>query len=99
MSYIIIRCYGAHQVRHPLRHSFPTPRPSDLPTDVRELKAANSVVLDALGSLFDSGGEPTDADLAPAPVLPAGTGGLAALIDELATQDHGLVMQIGRAQV
>lgn len=74
-----------------------------LPTDVLALKAANMVGLEALGSLFDSDsdsdGDPADADPAPAPELPAGTVGLAALIDELATRDHGLVMLMGKGGV
>ena len=70
----------------------------DLPTDVLALKGDNMVGLDALGSLFEPGvflaGE------RPEPVaLPAGAEPLGALVDELATADHGLVMLMGKGGV
>lgn len=67
-----------------------------LPTDLVELKAANLVGLDALRTMFAT---------APAPVEPAPSAlgivdaPLAALIDELATQDHGLILCMGKGGV
>ncbi|GEL48152.1 arsenical pump-driving ATPase [Cellulomonas hominis] len=69
-----------------------------LPTDVLALKGDNMVGLDALGSLFEPGvqlpgeqPEPLD--------LPAATEPLDALVEELATQGHGLVMLMGKGGV
>ncbi len=68
-----------------------------LPMDLVDLKTTNIVGLDALTSLFtpDAGapdtGEPLALDVADAP--------LAALVDELATGDHGLIMCMGKGGV
>ena len=68
-----------------------------LPMDQVELKAANMVGLDAVGSLFTPDTSPPwaddelDLDVADAP--------LAHLVDELATQDHGLIMCMGKGGV
>ncbi|WP_448071146.1 arsenical pump-driving ATPase [Georgenia yuyongxinii] len=74
-----------------------------LPTDVLELKGENMVGLDALGSLFEPGQVGTTG-LAPAlPVtmseVPEGIDSLDALVDQLAAQDHGLVMLMGKGGV
>jgi len=68
-----------------------------LPLDQVELKATNMVGVDALETLFTTG-EPTPT---PAPVaLDTFTEApLADLIDELATQDHGLIMCMGKGGV
>ncbi|TRY16942.1 arsenical pump-driving ATPase [Tessaracoccus rhinocerotis] len=76
----------------------------DLPTDVLELKSDNMVGIDALGSLLVSGpgtGADTDGALGEAPVVFADDGGdrIEALVDELAEQDHGLVMLMGKGGV
>src|SRR5699024_6393022 len=76
----------------------------DLPTDVLELKSDNMVGIDALGGLLVSGpgtGADTGGTLGEAPVVFADSGGdrLEALVDELAEQDHGLVMLMGKGGV
>ncbi|MFD1505099.1 arsenical pump-driving ATPase [Georgenia yuyongxinii] len=74
-----------------------------LPTDVLELKGEDMVGLDALGRLFEpgpagaAGAEPVPP--ATVPQIPGGVGGLDALVDELAAQDHGLVMLMGKGGV
>ena len=73
----------------------------DLPTDILQLKATNMVGLHALNTLFEpdpTTGAPSDDEPAPAD-LPADTLDLEALIEELATQDHGLVMLMGKGGV
>jgi arsenite/tail-anchored protein-transporting ATPase len=68
-----------------------------LPTDQVELKATNIVGLDALGSLFTPSAavaedhDALDLDVTEAP--------LANLVDELAAQDHGLIMCMGKGGV
>lgn len=72
----------------------------DLPPDVLELKGGNMVGLDALGSLFAPGVRPAPR-VAPLPTTPEPTAvaGLDQLVDELAAQDHGLVMLMGKGGV
>ncbi|WP_230977334.1 arsenical pump-driving ATPase [Georgenia yuyongxinii] len=75
-----------------------------LPTDVLVLKGENMVGLAALGSLFEAGpGEEIGQDPAvgavAVPGLPEGVEDLGALVDELATQGHGLVMLMGKGGV
>ena len=71
-----------------------------LPTDVLELKGDDLVGLEALGGLFERGrvgaASPAAASTAE-PVVDAD--GLSALVDELATSDHGLVMCMGKGGV
>lgn len=77
------------------------PALGDLPTDILQLKATNMVGLHALNTLFEPAtttGAPSDAEPAPAD-LPVDTLDLEALIEELATQDHGLVMLMGKGGV
>lgn len=77
------------------------PALGDLPTDILQLKATNMVGLHALTGLFEPAtttGAPSDAEPAPAD-LPADTLDLESLIEELATQDHGLVMLMGKGGV
>lgn len=70
----------------------------DLPLDQVELKATNMVGVDALETLFTTEEPPT-----PTPATAARDNfteaPLADLIDELATQDHGLVMCMGKGGV
>lgn len=73
----------------------------NLPTDILQLKATNMVGLHALNTLFEpdpTTGAASDAEPASAD-LPADTLDLEALIGELATQDHGLVMLMGKGGV
>lgn len=73
-----------------------------LPTDVLELKGDNMVGLDALGSLFEAGRGETVAQEPEGETtseVPDGAGDLSALVDELAVQDHGLVMLMGKGGV
>ena len=67
-----------------------------LPTDQVELKATNLVGLDALVSLFTPADEPWNHDVLPLEVQDAP---LVNLIDELADQDHGLIMCMGKGGV
>ncbi|EYR65154.1 arsenic ABC transporter ATPase [Actinotalea ferrariae CF5-4] len=71
-----------------------------LPRDVLELKGDDMVGLDALGSLFEAGqvAVPGD-DGAELPPLPPGARSVADLVDELAAQEHGLVLLMGKGGV
>jgi arsenite-transporting ATPase len=70
----------------------------DLPLDQVDLKATNMVGVDALGALFA-----TQAHAAPTPIaVPAvslADAPLSDLIDELGTQDRGLIMCMGKGGV
>lgn len=70
---------------------------AELPRDEIHLKSANMVGLQALTSLFDSE-DSTPQDAAQPAQLPDQPG-LAALVDELAAQGHGLVMTMGKGGV
>jgi arsenite-transporting ATPase len=71
-----------------------------LPRDVVALKGESVVGLPALTSLFEPTATSKDASGAAAPeILPGGTVCLAALVDELAAQGHGLVMTMGKGGV
>lgn len=70
----------------------------DLPLDQVELKATNMVGVDALATLFTTE-EPTPSTAATVPLGYFTEAPLADLIDELATQDHGLVMCMGKGGV
>ncbi|WP_425713399.1 arsenical pump-driving ATPase [Georgenia sp. Z1344] len=71
-----------------------------LPTDLLPLKADNMVGLDALTGLFDEASTSREAPIEQVPAgLPAGTDDLEALVDELAQQDHGLLMFMGKGGV
>ena len=70
----------------------------DLPLDQVELKATNMMGVDALGALFTTN-EPTPPT---APLVSSDNftdAPLSDLIDELATQDHGLIMCMGKGGV
>jgi arsenite/tail-anchored protein-transporting ATPase len=69
----------------------------NLPLDQVELKATNMVGVEALNSLF-APNEPTPAAAAE-PRLDFTDAPLADLVDELATQDHGLIMCMGKGGV
>ncbi|WP_304438219.1 arsenical pump-driving ATPase [Cellulomonas sp. Root137] len=70
-----------------------------LPRDVLSLKGENLVGLDALVHLF-APGDPSDLHVPEAREhFTAGVGSLAALVDELATQEHGLIMTMGKGGV
>ncbi|PVU81221.1 arsenical pump-driving ATPase [Cellulomonas sp. WB94] len=68
-----------------------------LPTDRIELNAATMVGLVALRQLF----EPAHLDQSPVPEMPVAAGSLALadLVAEIAAQDHGLVMLMGKGGV
>ncbi|CAA0078505.1 Arsenical pump-driving ATPase [Mycolicibacterium vanbaalenii] len=68
-----------------------------LPLDQVELKDTNIVGLEALASLFDSAAGTPDADEETA--LDLADAPLAALIDELAAAEHGLIMCMGKGGV
>ncbi|MCX6586448.1 MAG: arsenical pump-driving ATPase [Acidobacteria bacterium] len=68
-----------------------------LPLDTLDLKPFNLVGLDALRHLFTDG-EPAARDSAPPPVEIAAPS-LAALIDEIAADRHGLVLVMGKGGV
>jgi len=70
----------------------------DLPLDQVELKATNMVGVDALGALFTTN-EPTPPTATAVPLDDVTDAPLADLIDELATQDHGLIMCMGKGGV
>lgn len=71
---------------------------AQLPTDQVPLKATNIVGIDALEILFTTDPSPVFAASAdPAPHLPSAP--LASLIDELDTDDHGLIMCMGKGGV
>jgi arsenite-transporting ATPase len=70
----------------------------DLPLDQVELKATNMVGVDALGALFTTN-EPRPTTAMAAPLESFTDAPLADLIDELATQDHGLIMCMGKGGV
>ena len=70
----------------------------DLPLDQVELKATNMVGLDALGALFTTN-EPTPPAAMAVPLESFTDAPLSDLIDELATQDHGLIMCMGKGGV
>ena len=67
-----------------------------LPMDTVELKATNLVGLDALRSMFHTSSVASDLSKPATDVVDAP---LAALIDELATADHGLIMCMGKGGV
>ncbi|MGZ4517615.1 MAG: ArsA-related P-loop ATPase, partial [Mycobacteriaceae bacterium] len=69
----------------------------NLPLDQVELKATNMVGVEALNSLF-APNEPTPVAAAE-PRLDFTDAPLADLVDELATQDHGLIMCMGKGGV
>jgi arsenite-transporting ATPase len=69
----------------------------DLPLDQVKLKATNMVGVDALGALFSTSG-PTPPTAA-VPLDDFTDHPLSGLIEELATQDHGLVMSMGKGGV
>jgi arsenite-transporting ATPase len=71
---------------------------SDLPVDQVELKANNMVGVDALGTLFTTN-EPTPPTAMAIPLGGFTDAPLADLIDQLATQDHGLIMCMGKGGV
>ncbi|MFX1787229.1 arsenical pump-driving ATPase [Prescottella equi] len=70
-----------------------------LPLDQVELKATNMVGIDALGALFttEPNTTPTQADSAAVATVPDAP--LSALVDELAADDHGLIMCMGKGGV
>jgi arsenite-transporting ATPase len=70
----------------------------DLPLDQVELKATNLVGVDALGALFTTN-EPTTPTAMAVPLESFTDAPLSDLIDELATQDHGLIMCMGKGGV
>jgi len=70
----------------------------DLPLDQVELKATNMVGVDALGALFTTT-EPTPPPAMAVPLESFTDAPLSDLIDELATQDHGLIMCMGKGGV
>jgi arsenite-transporting ATPase len=70
----------------------------NLPLDQVELKATNMVGVDALGILFTTN-EPTPPTAIAVPLKSFTDAPLADLIDELATQDHGLIMCMGKGGV
>jgi len=74
-----------------------------LPTDVLDLKGENMVGVDALGSLFEAGDMaalPGEDAMSSRPVgIPAGADTLAGLVDQLAVQEHGLIMVMGKGGV
>jgi arsenite-transporting ATPase len=70
----------------------------DLPLDQVELKATNMVGVDALEDLFTTN-EPTPPTAMAVPVESFTDAPLSDLIDELATQDHGLIMCMGKGGV
>ncbi len=67
-----------------------------LPTDIVELKAANLVGLDALRSMFETSPAPAGVTDALSDDIDAPLG---VLIDQLAAQDHGLIMCMGKGGV
>ena len=69
---------------------------SALPTDIVELKATNLVGLDAVRALFATTPPPAGTAQPVAGVIDAP---LAALVDQLAAQDHGLIMCMGKGGV
>jgi len=71
---------------------------TNLPLDQVELKATNMVGVDALGALFttNEARPPTPMAVSPESFTDAP---LSDLIDELATQDHGLIMCMGKGGV
>jgi arsenite-transporting ATPase len=71
---------------------------SNLPLDQVELKATNLVGVDALEALFTTN-EPTPPTAMAVPLETFTDAPLADLIDELATQDNGLIMCMGKGGV
>ena len=74
---------------------------ADLPRDVLALKGENMVGLQALARLFEPGtAAAANADGAVVPgTVPLGVESLGVLVDELAAQEHGLVMAMGKGGV
>ena len=70
----------------------------DLPLDQVELKATNMVGVDALGALFTTN-ETMPPTAVAVPIESFTEAPLADLIDQLATQDHGLIMCMGKGGV
>ena len=69
-----------------------------LPLDQVELKATNMVGVDALWTLFTTN-EPTPAKVMAVPLESFTDAPLSDLVDELANQDHGLIMCMGKGGV
>jgi len=69
-----------------------------LPLDQVELKATNMVGVDALDTLFTTN-EPTPTTATAVPLESFTDAPLSDLIDELATEDHGLIMCMGKGGV
>lgn len=74
------------------------PTLAQLPRDTLELKARNMIGAKALRTLLTSGASTAADTAADAPPLPAHAD-LAALVDELAVGDHGLVLCMGKGGV
>jgi arsenite-transporting ATPase len=74
------------------------PALADLPRDEVPLRAVDMVGLPALRRLLAADEGPVSAPATPA-VMPAGVQPLSALVDALASQDHGLVMVMGKGGV
>jgi arsenite-transporting ATPase len=70
----------------------------NLPVDQVELKATDMVGVEALGALFTNN-EPTPPTALAIPLERFTDAPLADLIDQLATQDHGLIMCMGKGGV
>nr|WP_304438004.1 arsenical pump-driving ATPase [Cellulomonas sp. Root485] len=75
------------------------PELAALPRDVLTLKGENMVGLDALGRLFTPDDPSAIQVPEPRGPVPTGVDSLGALIDELATQEHGLIMTMGKGGV
>jgi len=70
----------------------------NLPLDHVELKATNMVGIEALGALLTTN-EPAPPSATAVPLVSFADAPLAELIDELAIQDHGLIMCMGKGGV
>lgn len=70
-----------------------------LPVDLVELKPTNIVGLDAVGALFNPNAATPAAAAYPDPSLEFADASLADLTDELASQEHGLIMCMGKGGV
>jgi arsenite-transporting ATPase len=70
-----------------------------LPRDELPLRGFDMVGLDALRALLQAGVEPPRQAAAPAAAEPPSVPGIGALVDELATRGHGLVMVMGKGGV
>lgn len=72
---------------------------AELPRDLVGLRGDNVVGLSALEHLFDPVAAKASDDDATPVSMPGGTESLAALVDEIAAQGHGLVMTMGKGGV